>query len=268
MVAVAFDELSGISPRFVATETEVKATRVGIIAWADKDAYYSELFPSSVNGIAKLPATFPGRPRLYAKSATFEPLFDQAVMTEYGPPAGYELCKVTVEYETKPYEQEDDEADQIITRRIALGGQYMSEPACGFKWEDTGKTFTNPEGYVQKFVGTISHEITIHRAPTVPWFAIRGLMGKVNHAPWNGAAAETVLLAGVDVQQVCYADGTQPYQITFKFEERNVDGDPRIGWNHIYDPTATKGAVQGRWRPILQLNGEKLYKVGNFNMLW
>jgi hypothetical protein len=268
MVAVAFEELSGISPRFRATETEVEATRVGIISWADKDNYYKELFPSAVNGIAQLPAAFPGRPRLYAESVTFEPLFDQDVMTEYGPPAGYNLCKVTVEYATKPYEQDDNESDQIITRRITLGGQFVTYPSTGFKFADTGKTFVHPDGYVTKFFGTVGHEITIHRAPTVPWYSIRGLVGKVNHAPWNGAAAETVLFGGCDVQQVYYADGSQPYQITFKFEERNIDGDPRIGWNHVYDPTATKGAVQGLWRPILQLNGEKLYKVGNFNMLW
>jgi hypothetical protein len=172
-----------------------------------------------------------------------------------------------VEYKTLPYEQADSEADQIITRRVTLGGQYLTLPAVGFKFADAGQTFSNPEGYCQKFIGEISHEITVHRAHAVPYAYIRGLVGKVNHALWQGAAAETVLFIGAEVQQSVYSDGSVLYQITYKFQERNVDGNTQIGWNYVFDPTASKKNLQGRWRRILQHNGEPLYKPGNFNHL-
>lgn len=261
------DEFTGQSPKLTATATEVKATRVGKIPWSSMDAYYVYLFPAPVNGIAQLPRAFPGRPLLFANSVTFEPFFDQDVPTSSGPPLAYDLCKVTVEYATLAYEQADSSADQIITRRVTVGGQYMTMPAVGFKWADTGETASNPDAYTQKYIGEISHEITVHRAPAVPYAYIRGLVGKVNHAAWNGAAKETVLFMGADIQQVIYSDGSAPYQITYKFQERNIDGDARISWNHMFDPTASKKSPQGKWRPILQINGEKLYKVGNFNLL-
>lgn len=262
-MAVAFDELYG-SPKLTGTATEVTGTREGCIAWGDQDTYYTELFPPPVNGVPQLPAAWPGRPRLYANKVTFSPVFDEDVPVSNGPPLAYKLCKATVEYATLPYEQADSEADQIITRRVTVGGQMLTLGAMGFKWGDDGTKILTSDAYVPKFVGEISHEITIHRALAVPYAYIRGLVGKVNHAAWNGAAKETVLFMGVDIQQVYYSDGSAPYQITYKFQERNIDGDPRVGWNHSFDPSYD----QGKWRPVLCQNGQKPYLPGNFNLLW
>lgn len=262
-MAVFFDELTGISPRLSASAGEVTATRVGLIAWSDMDALYRELFPAPVNGIAQMPATFPGRPLLYAERVEFGPLWDGDVPTSDGPPLAYDLCRATIEYRTTPYEQQ---GSQLITRRVTVGGQYMTLPNYGFRFADTGQVVIC-DAIVSKFIGTIDHEITVHRTPTIPWPYIRALAGRVNSSLWIGAAAETVLFMGVDIQQVIYSDGSRPYQITYKFQERNIDGDPTIGWNHVFDPTHTKKDPQGKWRPILQANGEKPYKTGNFNYL-
>lgn len=261
-MAVAFEELLG-SPKFSGTAEERTATRIGLIAWSDIDAFYQELFPPPSYGIPQLPAQFPPGSGIFANSVTFEPQFEHAVPTVTSPCNGYERAKVTVEYRTVPYEQSDPQTDQILTRKSTVGGQFVTLPASGLRWGDDGSRISNPDVQAAKLIGTIEHEVTVHRAVAVPWAAIRSLCGCVNSSPWYGAAIGTVLFLGVEMTQQVNAGGSTTYSIAYKFSERNING-VSVGWNYSFDPNTGSGI----WRPVVTESGDPVYAGGNFNLLF
>jgi hypothetical protein len=256
---VAVEEFAGISPRFAGKPGEMTGTRILKIAWSDYGNYYKELFP-----VGLLPATCPNESSLYADNVEIEPFFDEDVPTGVTLPNAYNFAKVTVHYKQVPYE---DDGTNIITRRWTVGGQFLTMPNTGFQLEKAGggwEDIRNPDLKAGKIIGTIDHEITIHQAASVPWVSIRSMVGCVNNAAFEGAAQETLLLQGVEITQVVASDGTKPYQITYKFQERNVNGSSSVTWNHIFDPSYD----QGKWRRIRQRDENPLYALADFSLLF
>jgi len=269
-MAVTFYEYTG-SPVYSGDGRKLSAIRQGEIDWSDIDALYLELFPAAVGGIPQLPALCPGSSVLRVSGVKFEPLFSDAQIASTtgtgiaNPINQYDCCKVTVNYKTLSYDQANPSTDQILTRRVSIGGQFMTIPNTGLKWDDGDcADITNPDILAAKFIGTIDHEITFHRVPSIPWATLRSLIGKTNSAAFEGAAVETLLFEGVSLQQTVTAGGAEPWQMTCKFKERNVDGNNSITWNHFFDPDPN----QGKWRKVVTQNGgAKVYPTGDFNNL-
>lgn len=283
IMSVTFSSYGGYeaagSPSLSGTADERKATRTGYISWSNINSLFIALFPSPVGGIPQLPDLFPGSSVLYAESVKFDPdLGEDDVILTAGPPPTYSLARVTIGYSTRQYDQATT-ADPIITRRRVASGQMMTLPNTGLAWADgDGGIIENPEVQAAKFVGQITHAITLHRVVTVPWATIRSLVGKVNNATFEGAAAECLLFDSLEEEQVVTQNGTDASNVTLNFIERNVDGNTLVTWNHLYDPgTGTFRRVK-RYGSTDAAAGESsssgagdtggdLYVKGNFSLL-
>jgi len=267
-MAVTFYEDVG-SPQFSATAKELRAVRTGEIAWANIDAFYQELFPP-----LGLPALCPGSSYLRAEAVDFAPLFKEAEVTSTTagvvatPINNYATAHVTIRY--KNYVWQLDAADHPITRRWSVGGQLLTIPNIGLVWADVSPVvpIKNPEMRGGIFVGTINHEVTVKGLATIPVTAIRSLIGKVNDATFEGAAAECLLFMGADIAERYASDGSLVYDAVFRFQERNVDGDTTVTWNHMYDPEVNAGAAKKKWRRVQRDSGHDMYIKGTFTDLF
>ena len=259
-MAVSVEEYTG-SPSFAGERDKASGTRRVRLAWGSIDAYYTELFPAAVGGIPQLPALMPGSLYLRAKSVAFKPEFDEALIASYGPPNAYDYAVAVVQYETLPYGQDDPDSDQIITYRVSFDAQMYEMKNTGLKWKGTNTPIDNPDFHAAKLVNTIDHELTFHRVVTVPWATLRSLFGKVNNGAFYGAAADTLLLGGVEIQQTLSLDGTIASQVTIVFKEKNIDGNATYGWNHMFDPD------DGKWKEVETEDDKPLYPSGDFDGL-
>jgi len=266
--AVAFDEMPG-SPKLSAS-VEIAATdqkshlsldRVGKIPWGSQSALLTELFPNPPS----LPGQCPDTARCYAKSVQFEPLSgSEDVPVCSGSVATYEYAKVTIRYETLPYD-----TSTLISRRWGFSGEFYVEPGGSLYWEslsggDNVKIQDNEEIKVQKLIPIIDHAITWHRVTTIPWVAIRENIGKVNELliddDYFDVPEETLLFVGAEITSTWTADGTQVSTIEYRFQEKQFyvdeESGPELkGWNHFYDK------LVGLWRKVWSQEG-----VGGHNI--
>ena len=264
------------SPTYSGNATSRKAIRRGYISWGQIDNFFNALFPAPVTGVPQLPDTCPGSSILFVESADFEPrLGDEDVPTVAGPPVQYAYADVVIQYATCAYEAA---GDHLITRRTMAGGQMMSLPGFSMRWQDTGDLITSPEVTAAKFVGSMTHQITLHRCPSVPWSVIRSLVGTVNAATFEGVAAECLLFDSFEEEVVVTQNGTNASEVTLNFIERNVDGDTSITWNHLWDPATSqfrrveRAGYAAEEEPGASSSsgdaGGGLYEIGDYSQLY
>lgn len=260
-MAVTFDPMPGY-PVYFGSLQELRATLVGLIPWTDINNHFLELFPPAIAGVPQLPTLLNGSAYLYADSVEYEPYtgdsggtFDGSVV-----PPTYDQAKATIHFKSIPYSEENN---QIVTRRISMGGEMLLLPNTKLYWSGSPPTqVSNNAVQAGKFIPMLEHQLTFHRVLVPMYSAMRASIGTLNNATFEGATTGSLLYLGAELQQTKMSDGSAPWQIDHRFAERIIDGNTSIGWNYFFDPDA------GTWRQLQTLSGAKLYLTSNFGNLY
>lgn len=251
------------SPRYSGGPTGRQATIMGVIAGTDIDALFGELFPIAISGIPQLPALLAGSSALYADNVEYEPL---GKIVSCSPLPLYEKNLVTITYKTIPYQQANPSTDQILTYAAGIGGEFMTLPKMSLRWKAGAVPVQTEDISAGKVITSIDHDITLHFVPDPPYATLRGLVGKINNATFEGGPTGTILLLGANLRQTVNSDGAQPWEVGLKFAERIIDGDSSLTWNHFYRPDAQ--APDDMWQELESNNGAPIYASGNFASLY
>jgi hypothetical protein len=260
-MAVVRDQVPGW-PQYRGSMAELTATTKFIIDWDDIDPLYIELFPLAIAGVPQLPELLTGSSVLYADSVFFEPLcgttggeFDGSAY-----PSVYQNALATVDYKTKTYEHN---GSNILTRQISISGEFMTLPARALRWAGGGSDnlVTGEDLSAGKVLTSLEHSITAHRVPTPRYSAIRSLIGKVNSVAFEGAAIETLLFIGAELNQEVTAGGSMPWTVSMKFQERFINGNTALNWNYFLRPNT------GTWERLQLVNGDPIYNSGAFSAM-
>jgi len=264
-MAVSFDEKVG-SPVYSGTADSLSATRIGYIDWDDINAYYAELFPASVSGIPQLPALCPGSSVLRAASVSFKPWHPDGDQNTATTPASYTKAEATVNYHTIPYHQSNPASDQIVTRRLAIGGEFLTLKNHGLRWVGESESIPDTEFDPGKLCPTQEISITLHRVTAAYYSSLRAvvntLIGKVNNAYFEGFATGTLMFLGGDFRESVSTTETL-WEVELKFKQRNIkSGGQSVGWNYAFDPES------GSWRQIETTNGDAVFPHDDFTQLY
>lgn len=264
-MAVSFDELVG-SPTYSGSRDSINATRRGLIDWDDVDTHYAEMFPSPILGIPQLPALLPGSSVLFADSVTYKPQHDDGDQDCSATLASYTKAEVEIQYSGIPYHQSDPSSDQIITRRLTLGAEFLTLKNHGLRWVGESESIPDTEFDPGKLCPTLEISITLHRVTAAYYSSLRticnSLIGKVNSAYFEGFSAGTLLFLGAGFTESVSTVSTS-WQTELQFKQRLIkSGGQAVGWNYAFDPEA------GSWRQIETTNGDAIYPAANFNQFY
>jgi hypothetical protein len=235
-----------------------------------------------------LPRTMPGWDFLYATEASFSPYDgDLPGGTNTGDDTTYgEKYRASISYSSIIFEgYEGVKEDTIFTHSMSIGGEFMTLPKGGIKWEGETTPITGDDVEAARIIPSIEHTLRWERVTKPPLNAFRYLMGTVNGESFLGAAPETLLFTGANLERSTTTGGTKAYSLEMRFSERilivvEVHGKPKkvpnkqkttkdreaptlittgelirpqtecyqLGWNHFYDP------VRCKWRRLCEFN--------------
>lgn len=240
------------SPTFSGSGNERSAVRTGEILTSEIESLYETLFPDPEVGWPALPATYPGIDYLYADSLSTEALFDEQATSL--------LSKVSITYKSIPYQILNN---SLITWKIGGGGQFMTIPNVGLEWDDTGDAVSNNEVQAAKLVSINDFTVTLHSCMTPPWFHFNLAKGCINDVLFFNDLffSKTLLFLGHELTPRVRPSGLVVFDIDLKFQERIIDGDPDLKWDHVYD------AETGAFRKVVRANGSPLYSTYQFDLL-
>lgn len=203
-------------------------------------------------------AAFAPGSRLYATNYVIEPMGKSSVNSITGG-AEYEEAKVTIEYATLPYEQneEDSQGGVFLTINRTHSGQFLTEPGEGWVWPDG--TALNQTGSIPRRVEAQSEiVITRHQVPSLPNHL--GYIGKVNSTALLGAAAGTVMFLGSDDSTELSWDSEFGLSVVATLNIRFVYKPS--GWQKLFNPKA------GGYQTVTtKVGGNKLYETAEFRDL-
>ena len=203
--------------------------------WSNLTAFAIEVFNyGAVGTFLPLPMQMPGFPGLYADQIDDEP-FVESLPGEHSvvTPAGQTVenyVVATISYKTIEHREVSD-----FVMSTTFGGEFLLLPNTWADWATpdpiTGITDVGQDTNLQfgKLIPTFDHTLKIDRLTSVPWNLLRSLVGHVNDATVLGAPAETILLAGANVESKTNLSGTT-YSAEIKISERPTN------WNKFYRP--------------------------------
>lgn len=260
--AVIFDDLAG-EIGYQITLKEETATRTGRVAWVDLDALVDECFPSPPS----LPGLLPGSTYVYVKSVDIKvdhPEPGNELVP--GDVPTYSTANVTINYGPLDLGGNGDHADSDdgISRKWGVSAEFLTVEKVDLAWDNDDPVTTDGVTF-GKIIPQISHSIDCQRvdAASVPYAAVRDLIGKVNDGTFEGAADETLLFTGAEIS-FKNVRGEQIYSLGYKFDERIVkQGTDQVGWNYFFRPDT------GTWQKIKTVNGNhRIYPKGSFSALF
>jgi hypothetical protein len=172
---------------------------------------------------------------------------------------------VTLNYRTQEYSEnggtadDDEDGTVILAHAIQVGGEYLTLPANGVRWENDppGKRNQEEDLAPAKLVPTIEHVFTAFRLPELPMDFIVANIGKVNETQdsFFNAPAETLLFIGCSASRRVTAQGVEAWEIEYRFSQRIIwEGEEARGWNHFYR------AQTGTWEKIKTIADTYVYE--------
>lgn len=258
MSFLLFDEDSD-SPKFQFGITESRATRSGLIPWAQVNSLVTHLFSGEVS------RSLPGFPYIRASGLSVVPFggdeakISDPIKTDLDADKlnEYEKARVVVEYSSRANGDLGgsswDGVDPVplLSHRWSIGGEFVTLDKSGFEWSvnDSSDGGVTQNVKVGRWIATEEHQVTWHRVVNPPFAAIRNALAKVNSEPMQfrtgTADRETVLFLGAELQRDILTDGALAWQLGYRFSERRVplteadvtpNGDSMSvgGWNHFY----------------------------------
>lgn len=239
---ILYEELEG-SPTITMNREGGSAQRIVKVAWSDIGRAILEIFPGALFGYPYT-ASLPGFKWLRAQSMDIAPWNPEhptgtgQVMNTY--PAG---AKITVSYAPNKYPDADykdgpdggDLSDiTFLEQKVTFGGEYLTWPNNGVRWEKNedgtinyeaggagDKKFTVFEDInVGVVIPTIEHSLNWNYILVPPWTGIRNCIGKVNSAPFLGAAVETLLFTGCSASRTYSTQGSPTWKLEYRISEK------------------------------------------------
>tara|TARA_B100000519_G_scaffold171024_1_gene157089 strand:+ start:40479 stop:41273 length:795 start_codon:yes stop_codon:yes gene_type:complete len=263
---MALYEILGGSPTINFARKKSTATMEVSMYYASLQTLLYQLFPPArnVGGRLQVPlgTPLPGYSLLFPKSAAVTPFPDDL-------PLGYSMhglarCKVTIQYETLTDEKDADANNNLVTHTLDVSGEFLTMPSTGLKWQGEAKAIPNDDLQAGKIIPQVEHSISWPDVLNVPYSAIRNCVGKVNSGNFFGAAAESLLFVGAQIEKTVNSHGKRTYKVDYRFSERLLKHkNQSVGWNHFFDPKT------GNWRYLVTLKGgDKMYDDANFKTLF
>ena len=180
--------------------------------------------------------------------------------------SGYPMVQCSVSYSTpdEDKDEEEEDAETVLTHSYDVGGEFLTIPSTGLKWEGEANAVKNEDMQAGKIIPQIEHGIGWERVAKVPFAAIRSCIGCVNSGSFFGAAKETLLFVGASITKTVNTDGETEWKVDYKFSERVVNsGSKQLGWNHFYRPD------KGEWQKLKTMKtGDNIYKGESFTSLF
>jgi len=259
----------GPSPVFSYSEKGMKCSRVGKVAWSDLPGLFQELQTGALYPQYQTPDPGP----MWLKSASFKPFMKCPAIDTPGGVATYEFAEVTLEFdsenEASDKKDESPNTEPIISRRFSASGEFVTIPARKLKWESDGVNASDDVEAGLNIV-TVEHHISVLKATSIPWDAIKKNAGRVNANDipaggfWGGTVpAECLLFLGGEISYSLNLDRSASHTLEYKFSERcskTTFGAQEIPitWNHTLRPSHIDADL--RWdRLLTRDSGEPVY---------
>ena len=269
-MAIDFEELEG-SPKIEVGSEATRAQRKFRIAWSD----WPEFSRLVVGGWKKTgktfrrlePLAFPGFPDVTVSEITIEP-FDQFA------PSGEQIeslrrgtnsyptggARVVVKYRSLKHPSTGLEppiaAGTYLTYETTESEDILPTPSSAWVWDDDD-TAVPDDVKTDLLMPRTIHKVGWHFVPLPPWSAIGTLRGRVNDAPFLGAATGTVMFLGARARQTFSLLAQPPiFSLEYRFAERTQT------WNTFVKPAA------GPIEIAFGVGGPPPYGDGNFNSLF
>lgn len=230
------------------------STRVFVVDWASRFTFAESL----------LGELHPDIPFCWCKSVSIEPFPGQDPVIYSGTAAIYDLAKVTAEYGTdftvagqwpsaipKPALR----ANTTLQLAMSLGGEFLEFPARFTRWDDN--SLGEPTGPVPDAESGAGRLLVRQGDITLTWNyvddppTLTQYFGSVNSDVFLGAPAETLLFAGVELEESTKASITDPgcWTVKVTLQYRMIKaGANTYGWNHEY-----RG--EDGWRKVYMFDG-------------
>lgn len=233
---------------------EVRVNRQGATAHREWHCLWAERLDC-----VKINQQFPGEPLLRCSEITYRPIGAPTGLKNPG--LEYTDCLVIADYST--FQKIDDAPEESFE----FGGEVL-ETGLGRKWMEAG---TRIEQSLGVFYPELIYTLTLTTA-TLNVSAIFNNLACVNHWPFYGAPAQTMLFEGASAEsRFDYERGIYIYRCTYRFIYRPVpwnvvwraprqarDGLGALQWDETGFPVYEDGpAGWGGWdRPIPNLYAE------------
>lgn len=147
-----------------------------------------------------------------------------------------------------PYSLDPDEASlaRFVSRSTAPSGKHIQFPAGSLRWEGVASSSPGSAGQDEistqtmgKVLPFIDLVYTWHEVPAIP-YAVYSHIGTVNYTPFDGRAAERLLLVGVDITPRRMVTGDRAFDIAYRMKYGDIDGTKNHNYFfRIYKPTGT-----------------------------
>jgi len=253
----------GGSPTFEFSQKGSTSTLDILIHPSSLIAMLNNLFPPMVGTHQPLGLSHPDASYLYPETVSVSP-FPKDLTHGHGPPdAQAPKLRCKIKYKTTE-RNDDDEPGTLVTHTIDVGGDFLTLPGHGLKWKGESQAVQEEDIQAGKIVPQMEHQLSWDDVSTVPYSAIRNCIGCVNNSSFFGAARETMLFCGANIERSVLTDGTASYKIDYKLSERVLrQGSTSVGWNHFYRPGT------GNWEKLQTLNtNELIYTQVNLQSLF
>lgn len=230
MAFTDFDELLG-SPTFDFAPDHSRAMRTAYVSWSNIADLLAFVFPGSGFGP---PVTMPGYPFLVARSLHVEPIIGEKTKPtspatsdlDFASVNTYDKAKVRIEFETPPYQPDDQGPDPqlLLQHRLAIGGEFLTIDSYGLKWVDGG--LVHEDVTAGKLLPLMEHQMTWQRVEHPPFAVIRDRIGCVNNTAMTFKTGlilpETLLFLGAELRRDILTNGALAWEVVYRFSERNV----------------------------------------------
>jgi hypothetical protein len=210
------------------------------IAWADNKAFMSEALPATLaytEGVQSANRlTYPDWEEMAATSVDISPLGgeDAKVDDDDGGTGCNQYTTggaiVSVTYRPDASEQDND---MLFKHDISLGCEFMTLPKANLRWVKDGGTETEimqqEDVPARKLIPTMEHALQVSRLVRPNFLGAALWCGGVNGTtfPFN-SPKETVLFLGLSANKAINTDGTDGWDVTWRFAQRIIWD--RNGW--------------------------------------
>ena len=279
-MTVAFKELAG-SPVETYTAASETAQRHLLCAWEDRQALVAELLATATDDGA-IGAPYPADANRVVTSIQLAPFEarpdDQGAFTDVTSQLNSysgQFAELTVTYEPLPLPANlpvpASAPGTLVSYQTAYTSEQLARPARAMRWQSNDTLPVSADTVPSLYVPILEHYLTWHRVSNPPWTTIRGLVGCVNGSTFLGAAAETLLLAGVKIDpEFIHASPSDapPYvwAVEYVFQEKAIQDDSGAiyGWNYGYRSLPADDPGFDR---LVDPAGNSLYRLVDFSPL-
>ena len=238
-------------------ENGLMATVKLICAWTDRTALVADIVGLR-RVYPRIPASF-----AFARSSSCVPFCDLPAGL---PPNNVQYIEsgaavVTIKYDVKGPQQKN--GNQLYSESLEGTAEFMTLDPSGFSWGSSGGTPLKDGEAPGRLARGLDYILTLYSCPRIP-SATFDLMECVNSgpvmAPMLGMtfAKETLLYNPPSLSRKVTADGTEGWDITYRFTYRAA------GWNVFW--RASTGAYEAMY--VTGGTKYKNYPTANFNGVW